>query len=79
MPGYVNASQVGNILYLDTKCCIQEDATYKLIIVKFEKKFKKYFRSYCWKIFYKSNCIWKNINNIKNINNNNFFVCLAMK
>ena len=24
MTGYINASQVGNILYLDTKCCIQD-------------------------------------------------------
>ena len=27
MPGYINTCQVGNILCIDTKCCIHEDAT----------------------------------------------------
>ena len=40
---YINACEVANILYLDTKCCIQEDTTKTHILVKFEEK---YFMSY---------------------------------
>ena len=34
MLGHVNACQDGNILYLDTKCWIQEDTTWTHILVK---------------------------------------------
>ena len=45
MPGYINACQVGNILYLHAQCCTQEN----LLKHKSQsnlKKLKKYFISY---------------------------------
>ena len=36
MPGYRNASQVGNILCLETNFCIQEETVWTCILVKFE-------------------------------------------
>ena len=41
MLGYINASQVGNILHLDTTCCIQENTAQTLILFKFEKIFQE--------------------------------------
>ena len=45
METYIIASQVGNILYLDTKYCIEEDATYTYP-TQMWKVLRKYFSSY---------------------------------
>ena len=36
--GYIQACKVENILYLDTKHCIQEHTTYTHNLLKFQKK-----------------------------------------
>ena len=36
MVEHINASKIGNILYLDKPCCVEKDTTQIHIIVRFE-------------------------------------------
>ena len=47
MVKYMNASQVGNILYLETNHCVQGDTTHLSLIFKF---FRKHFMRYQQKV-----------------------------